>query len=107
MVGADEPGRAEGYRRQLLARQGLDTWDRLPSIAAPVFLAGGRYDGIAPISNQLNLERQIPNARLELFEGGHGFLNEDPRAYERVIAFLKGELDGTPVPPEFAVAVAR
>jgi 3-oxoadipate enol-lactonase len=107
MVGANEPGRAEGYRRQLLARKGLDTFDRLPSIAAPVFLCGGRYDGIAPVANQLALERQIPNTRLELFEGGHGFLNEDPRAYERVIAFLKGELDGTPVPSELRPTVAR
>jgi 3-oxoadipate enol-lactonase len=99
-VGADEPGRAEGYRRQLLARAGLDTWDRLPSIRHPVLICGGRYDGIAPIANQLNLQRQIPNTRLELFEGGHGFLNEDPRAYERVIAFFRGELDGAPVPRE-------
>jgi 3-oxoadipate enol-lactonase len=106
LVGADEPGRAEGYRRQLLARQGLDTYDRLPSITSPVFICGGRYDGIAPIKNQLALERQIPNNRLELFEGGHGFLNEDPRAYERVIAFLKGELDGAPVPRELQATVA-
>jgi 3-oxoadipate enol-lactonase len=106
MVGADEPGRSEGYRRQLMARSGLDTWDRLPSITAPVFICGGRYDGIAPVANQLNLERQIPNRRLELFDGGHAFLNEDPRAYERVIAFLNGELDGTPVPTELRPALA-
>ncbi len=105
LVGADEAGRAEGYRRQLLARKGLDTYDRLPSIAAPVFICGGRYDGIAPIKNQLALQQQIPSSRLELFEGGHGFLNEDPRAYERVIAFLHGELDGAPVPREFEPAV--
>jgi len=107
LVGADEPGRAEGYRRQLLARKGLDTYERLPSITAPVFICGGRYDGIAPVANQLSLERQIPNNRLELFEGGHAFLNEDPRAYERVIAFLKGELDATPVPSELRPAVVR
>lgn len=99
-VGADEPGRVEGSRRQLMARAGLDTWDRLPGIQHQVFVCGGRYDGIAPIPNQLNLERQIPHARLELFEGGHGFLNEDPRAYERAIAFLKGKLDDAPVPRE-------
>ena len=53
-----------------------------------------------------NLERQLPNARLELFEGGHAFLNEDPRAYERVIAFLNGELDASPVPRELQASVA-
>jgi 3-oxoadipate enol-lactonase len=92
-IGADEPGRADGYRRQLLARQGHDTFERLPQITAPVFICGGKYDGIAPISNQEALLGQIPNAQMELFEGGHGFLNEDPRAYERVAAFLRGELD--------------
>jgi 3-oxoadipate enol-lactonase len=92
-VGADEPGRAEGYQRQLLARKDHDTFERLPQITAPVFICGGKYDGIAPIANQEALLRQIPNAMLELFEGGHAFLNEDPRAYERVIAFLRGELD--------------
>ena len=106
-VGADEPGRFEGYRRQLLARKGLDTYDRLPSIEAPVFICGGRYDGIAPIANQLKLHEQIRGSRLELFEGGHAFLNEDPRAYERVIAFLQGELDGAPVPAAVQASVAR
>jgi 3-oxoadipate enol-lactonase len=94
MIGADEPGRADGYRRQLLARKGLDTFDRLPGVTAPTFICGGRYDGIAPIVNQEALLRQLPNAQLELFEGGHAFLNEDPRAFERIIAFLIGQLDG-------------
>lgn len=93
-IGADEAGRAEGYRRQIEARSHHDTYDRLPGIDAPVFICGGRYDGIAPISNQEALHRQIAGSRLELFEGGHAFLNEDPIAYERVIAFLKGVLDG-------------
>jgi 3-oxoadipate enol-lactonase len=92
-IGADEPGRADGARRQLLARKDHDTFVRLPQITAPVFVCGGKYDGIAPIANQEALLEQIPNATMELFEGGHAFLNEDPRAYERVIAFLHGELD--------------
>jgi len=94
-VGADDPKKFDGYRRQLLARKGHDTFDRLPQIDRPVFICGGRYDGIAPIANQKALQRQIAGARLELFEGGHGFLNEDPRAYERVIAFLKHTPDAS------------
>lgn len=104
MLGADEPGRVEGYRRQLMARKGLDTFDRLPSVTARTFICGGRYDGIAPIVNQEALLRQVPNAQLELFEGGHGFLNEDPRAFERVIAFLNGELDSTAKAKQTATA---
>jgi 3-oxoadipate enol-lactonase len=95
-VGGDEPGRAAGYQRQILARKGHHTYDRLPRISAPVFICGGKYDGIAPIANQEALLSQIPNARLELFEGGHAFLNEDPRAYDRVVAFLQGDLDDVP-----------
>lgn len=80
---------AERRHRQLLtARSKLDTIDRLPSIAAPTLIAGGRFDGIAPLRNQEALQRGIPNSRLELFEGGHGFMREDPRALEVIVDFL-------------------
>ncbi|MCA1553157.1 MAG: alpha/beta hydrolase [Chloroflexi bacterium] len=92
-VGTDEPQRVEGYHRQLHARRGHDTFDRLPQLRLPVFICGGKYDGIAPVANQQAMLRQIPNARLQLFEGGHAFLIEDLHAYERISAFLKGELD--------------
>ena len=59
----------------------------------PVFIRGGKYDGLAPVANLEALERQIPNAHLEFFEGGHLFLREDSNAVERVIAFLQGEQD--------------
>jgi len=58
-----------------------------------VFICGGRYDGIAVVDNQEAMRRQIPHARLELFEGGHLFFIQDPRAFERIIAFLQGRLD--------------
>ena len=89
-VGQGEPGRAVGARRQIEARQGHDTYDRLPALEMPVFICGGRYDGIAPVSNQEALRRRIPDARLELFDGGHLFFIQDPRAFERIIAFLQG-----------------
>ena len=59
----------------------------------PVFIRGGKYDGLAPRDNLEALERQIPNARLEFFEGGHLFLREDRKAVEWAIAFLQGEQD--------------
>ena len=92
-VGAGEEGRDTGRNRQLEARRHHDTFDRLPALTMPVFLCGGKYDGIAPVDNQEALERQIPNAHLEFFEGGHLFLLEDRRAFQRVIAFLLGEQD--------------
>lgn len=88
-VGADEPGRELGARLQILARKDHDTYDRLPTLTMPVFLCGGRYDGIASPANLAALQRQIPQAQLELFEGGHGFLQQDPAAYQRIIEFLR------------------
>ncbi len=89
-VGADEPGRELGARRQMEARKGHDTWDRLPKFEAPVLVCGGRFDGIAPPENLRALASRLPNARLELFEGGHMFMLQDKRANERIVEFLKG-----------------
>ena len=87
------PGGEMGYRRQLEARAAHDTYDRLPSLTMPVFLAGGRYDGQAAPANLEALHERIPGSRLEFFEGGHGFTRDDPRALERITAFLLGQLD--------------
>ncbi len=83
-----DPEVAEGIRCQMLARAEHDTYKRLPQIVAPVLVAGGRYDGQAPPQNQEALASQIPDAVLEWFEGGHGFVREDPRASPRFAEFL-------------------
>jgi pimeloyl-ACP methyl ester carboxylesterase len=59
----------------------------------PVFLAGGKYDRQAEPANMETLRDRIPGARLEFFEGGHGFTRDDPRAWQRVTAFLLAKLD--------------
>ncbi len=87
-VGADEPGREMGYRRQLEARSGHDTYDRLGRLDMPVLIAAGRFDGIAAPSNQEVMHAAIPDSRLEWFAGGHVFLLQDPRAHEVVREFL-------------------
>lgn len=92
-VGADEPGRHIGFRRQLEARARHNTYERLPTLRMPVYLCGGRYDGIATPANLEAIQKQIPGARLELFEGGHLFFIQDPRAFDRIVAFLRGDLD--------------
>ncbi|MGC1404966.1 MAG: alpha/beta hydrolase [Thermodesulfobacteriota bacterium] len=88
-VGADEPGRRTGARRQLEARIGHDTYDRLSSLKMPAYLCGGLYDGIALPSNLRAMQKQIPGASLELFEGGHLFFMQDPRVFKRIIDFLQ------------------
>ena len=83
-LGADEPKREVGARRQLEARRGHDTWERLPRLQMPVAIFGGRYDGIAPPDRQRALAQRIPDARFQLFEGGHLFFLQDAQAYPAI-----------------------
>ena len=86
---ADEPGRELGRQRQLQARAQHDTWERLPAIAVPTLICGGRYDGIASPALQQRLVERIPGAELRMFEGGHLFMIQDRSAYPEMITFLK------------------
>jgi len=88
--GAGEPNRELGARRQLEARRGHDTWERLGQITVPTLCCGGRYDGIAPPKNMERLVSKLPNGSLELFEGGHLFLLQAPHAWKRIADFLLG-----------------
>jgi 3-oxoadipate enol-lactonase len=92
-VGAEEPGHQIGARRQLEARALHNTYERLPNLRMPVYICGGRYDGIAMPVNLEAMQKQIPGARLELFEGGHLFFIQDRRAFERIVAFLVGDFN--------------
>jgi len=85
---ANEPGHADGAARQIAARAGHDSWDRLPSISCPVLVAGGRHDGTAPPQVVTALANRIPGAQLRFFEGGHLFMLEDASAYPAMAEFL-------------------
>ncbi len=87
-VGADDHDRARGAALQLQARAGHDTWSRLSQLRPPVLLCGGRFDGIAPLANMTAMARQIPDAELRIYEGGHLFLVQDRKAYPELIAWL-------------------
>jgi 3-oxoadipate enol-lactonase len=93
-VGADEPGRQIGAYRQLEARARHDAYERLSNLRMPAYICGGRYDGIAKPANLEAMQKQIPGSRLEMFEGGHLFYVQDPRAFDRITAFLHGDLNG-------------
>lgn len=71
------------------ARENHDTYDRLHRLSLPVFICGGRYDHLAPPSNLEKMHQQIQDSRLNFYEGGHFFLNQDPEAFKQVIEFLK------------------
>lgn len=83
-----EPLARQGARRQLAARQAHDTWDRLPQLKMPVLICGGHFDGISPPENLHALARQIPQAELTFFDGGHLFHLQDANAFEEMIRFL-------------------
>jgi len=87
-AGPADPERERGFHRQLQARRGHDTFERLTRLDMPVLIAAGRYDGIAPPENQEALNRAIANSRLEWFDGGHVFMLQDPRAGEVIREFL-------------------
>jgi len=88
-LGRDDPDRARGAAWQLQARAGHDTWSRLPSLAIPVLLCAGRYDGIAPLSNMQAMAGRIAGSELRIYEGGHLFLLQDPAAYRDIVAWLQ------------------
>jgi 3-oxoadipate enol-lactonase len=77
-----------GVIRQLEARSHHDTYDRMVGVRVPTLICGGKYDSQAPPSNLENMYRLMPNSKLEFFEGGHGFLSQDTKAFETIIEFL-------------------
>jgi 3-oxoadipate enol-lactonase len=88
MLGDREVPREPAFERQLRARARHDVWASLPSVSAPTLVACGRYDGIAPLENGKAIAARIPDARLEVFDGGHAFMFQDPRAWPTVLEFL-------------------
>jgi 3-oxoadipate enol-lactonase len=80
-----------GEEEQLRARAGHDACDRLHLVACPTLVAGGRYDGVAPVANSEAIAARVPNAELRLYEGGHAFFAQDSRALGDILDFLAGE----------------
>jgi 3-oxoadipate enol-lactonase len=90
---ADTSASAEqrrGEAEQLRARAGHDVGDRLHRIACRTLVAGGRYDGIAPVANSEAIAARVPNAQLRLFDGGHAFFAQDLHALPEILDFLAG-----------------
>jgi 3-oxoadipate enol-lactonase len=77
-----------GEREQLRARRDHDVSGRLGAITCPTLVAAGRYDGIAPFVNSEAIASRIAGAMLRVYEGGHAFFAQDPRAFPDLVAFL-------------------
>jgi len=87
-VGVGEEGRETGARAQLEARRHHDVYERLAAAGMPALVCAGRHDGIAPVANSEAIVSRLPDATLEVFDGGHLFLVQDRRAHERIVEFL-------------------
>jgi pimeloyl-ACP methyl ester carboxylesterase len=84
-----DPAAAAARAAQLEAREGHDVWDRLGTITCPTLVGYGKYDGIAPVHNSTSIASRIRGAELHGYEGGHGFLFQDPAALPAYVAFLQ------------------
>ncbi|MBC8188111.1 MAG: alpha/beta fold hydrolase [Proteobacteria bacterium] len=89
-AGSRDQAALAGQHLQLEARSHHDTSERLGGVQIPVYLCAGRYDAIAPSSNQHALEAALSNVTLEFFEGGHLFLLQDRSAFTKIADFLSG-----------------
>ncbi len=87
-IGGGDEGRAVGVRRQLEARAGHDTWDRLGGLDLPVLVQAGRFDGIAAPEAARRLADRIPGARWRRYDGGHLFLATEATARSDLCEFL-------------------
>jgi pimeloyl-ACP methyl ester carboxylesterase len=81
----------KGEVLQLGARIGHDVSGRLHLVTAPVFVAAGEFDGIAPKSNSEEIVKRLPNASLAVYQGGHIFTAQDRRAIADIQQFLTAD----------------
>jgi 3-oxoadipate enol-lactonase len=93
-LGADDPAQRTGSLRQLGARRGHDTWQRLPELKMPVSVFAGRHDTVATPEVQRRLAERIPGATFRDFAGGHLFFVQDPSA----APVIADALDESPSP---------
>lgn len=76
---------------QMRATAGHDTYDQLPSIAAPTLVIDGADDPIFPADNSRMLAERIPGAELILLEGARHvyFIEKQTEADAALLDFLR------------------
>lgn len=87
--GSLNPEKSVYSQRQIKARKGHNTFARLSKLKMPVLICAGRFDNTAPLKNQLALLANISNARLNVYEGSHMVLWQDPLVFRNIQDFLK------------------
>jgi 3-oxoadipate enol-lactonase len=77
-----------GLDRQLRARAGHDVVNSLAAMHHPTLVIAGSHDLIAPVENSQVISDHMPNARLEVFDGGHLLMLQNRQVWPRVVEFL-------------------
>lgn len=76
---------------------GLDLTHDLPNIDLPTLVIGGTADALTPPAHARQLARLIPNARLELVEGGgHMLMLERTELFNRLVTDFAREVGAAP-----------
>ncbi|WP_179506169.1 MULTISPECIES: alpha/beta fold hydrolase [unclassified Sphingomonas] len=77
---------------RMRAPYGFDRRAELPRITAPSLVIGASDDLLAPLYQSQLIADAIPDARLEVMDGGHFFPNTRPETYlEKVVPFIMSQ----------------
>ena len=79
------------YLQQLISATNFDAESRVSNIKVETLVLSGDADLVVPLQNSVNLANAIPNARLQIVEGGsHLFFIEKAKEFNRLVSnFLK------------------
>ena len=80
------------YLSQLQAAMNFNVESRLSEIKTPTLVLSGDADVIVPVQNSRNLAAKIPNAKLQIVNGGsHTFFIEQAQEFNRILCtFIRG-----------------
>ena len=93
LTGGFLSGNSEALERQVKANIAHDLRGRLHQIKRHTLIMVGRYDELTPPRMAKELESEMPDAKLMIFEeGGHGLYWETPQLFNKVVLdFLNSE----------------
>jgi len=91
------------------AYNGYDSSGKLEELTQPTLVAHGTDDRVLPVENARLLHDRIPDAELELFEGGQHlfFLEQADAVTDRIRDFLEAHAGGTGVDPSTSAGEGR
>ncbi|MEA2347300.1 MAG: hypothetical protein QOG62_1087 [Thermoleophilaceae bacterium] len=94
----------DGFQDQLMANITYDYTERIPEIGCPTLVVWGREDMVVPVSDALEYDRLIPDARLLIMDDtGHVAMAERPPAFNKALAEFMVEQGSAELQPNASV----